>query len=126
MNIERDLLFRIDLKLSLEDKSADIRPTSKLKRMQNRHFAEKYPYIEEFEWEVQDKELRLKVTEKVEEIEKTENRKTDKKQSRTYRSKNAKKKFQSPGQSRGASLGKGTSATKFGTLETATAGQMLI
>jgi hypothetical protein len=107
-NIERDILFRIDLKLSLEDRGADVIPSTKLKRMQNRAFAEKYPYIEEFDWEVVNKELKAKVTEKVDEIEKAENRKTYIKQGRGYR---AKKKFPSPG--RGGSLGRKTSATQF-------------
>ena len=78
-NIERDILYRIDLKLSLEDKEADVVPKAKLKRMQNRQFSEKYPYIEEFEWEAENKDLRSKVNEKLEEIEKAEIREKDKK-----------------------------------------------
>jgi hypothetical protein len=58
INEDRDLLYRIDLKLSLEDIKPRVCPTTKLKEMQNRNFSEAYPYIEPFSWEIERKDLK--------------------------------------------------------------------
>ena len=114
-NDDRDLLYRIDLKLSLEDKLAEVCPKTKLKSMQNRNFGDHYPYVEEYAWELENKDLKARVGDKVEEREKQENREKEKKQLKGHSKKRSA--FSSPaGKAR-----PGVSPSKFGsTLDTAT------
>ena len=55
-NDDRDLLYRLDLKLSLEpDIKPKVCPTTKLAIMQNRQFGEANPFIESYSWELEKK-----------------------------------------------------------------------
>ena len=122
-NDDRDLLYRLDLKLSLEpDIKPKVCPTTKLAIMQNRQFGEANPFIESYSWELEKKDLQAKVDKKVEEREKQENRDKEKKQASrgskkrsAFNSPGGKSRQMSPNKFSGAKFGSNRdSATKSG------------